>query len=152
MGNWELVLGVQGPGEWLGKLHTTHHQKPPFHEPELCPLPPAQVLPSLRGFLLKAQKVAMEIFIVCFQKPNAYICFNRSAMPLGVFRRSCLVAPNDGVARSGLCCLGGTHQTSSSILLVVDPDNPGLGPWLGRSPGPPSLPPHVSDSISSPGR
>lgn len=27
------------------------------------------LLPSLRGFLLKAQQVTMEISIVCFQKP-----------------------------------------------------------------------------------
>lgn len=58
------------------------------------------------------------------------------------------------VARSGLCCCkGGTHQSSFSLLLsLADPDNPGLGPWLGRSSGPLLLPPHISDSISSPRR
>lgn len=92
------------------------------------------VSPSLRGFLLKAQPVIMEIFMVCFQKPmptfalmaliSAPWCFLKE---LSLF----LVAPNDGMSRSGLCCLCGTHQSSSSILLsLADPDNPGLGPSL----------------------
>lgn len=34
------------------------------------------VSPSLRGFLLKAQQVIMEIFMVCFQKPMPTFAFN----------------------------------------------------------------------------
>lgn len=84
------------------------------------------VLPSLRGFLLKAQQVTMEIFMVCFQK-------SMPAFALTVFSNAPVVFSEGAVSSLWSLLMGWPDLACVACVVPTRVHPPSYLAWLTQT-------------------